>query len=178
SKCSIIEVVLLLLVTFALFRPDWFMNYVAPKYEVRPAAQVYSVAAELPESGRFVAVLAGMNIEGEELRKTVAVALPDLPEDSEAKGDDAGRQRLSEAGLMVMSLGDMTQIASVRFGSPARRAGWEQGWDIEEILVPNPSRPSEFWVYLPAFAILVLIWLMQGRRLRRITSGTRVQPAV
>lgn len=108
-----------------------------------------------------------MNIEGEELRKTVAAALPDLPEDSEATGANAGRQRLSEAGLTVMALGDMVQIANVRFGSTARRAGWEQGWDVEEVLVPNPSRPSEFWVYIPALAILALIWAMQGRRMRR-----------
>src|SRR5690606_20728804 len=86
-----IEVVLLLLVTFALFRPDWFMNHVAPKYEARPVSQLFSIAAEMPESGRFVAVLSGMNLEGDELRKTVAVALPPLPEDSEATGDNSGR---------------------------------------------------------------------------------------
>src|SRR5690606_16003186 len=111
-KCSWLEVILLLLVTFALFRPDWFMNHIAPKYESRPASQVYEVAAELPSGGRFVAVLTGMNIEGDELRKTVAAALPDLPEDSEATGANAGRQRLSEAGLTIMALGDMVQIAN------------------------------------------------------------------
>ena len=176
SKCSVVEVLLLLLVTFALFRPDWFMNHVAPKYEARPVSEIYGIAAELPSSGRFVAVLSGMNLEGDELRKTVAVALPELPANSEATGDNAGRQRLSEAGLTVTSLGDMTQIAAVRFGSPARRAGWEQGWDIEQVLVPNPARPAEFWVYLPALLILALVWMAQGRRKRR--SGSGAAPAV
>ena len=176
SKCNWLEVLLLLLVTFALFRPDWFMNHVAPKYQVRPAAEVYSIAESMPSGGRFVAVLSGMNIEGDELRKTVAVALPDLPEDSEATGDNAGRQRLSQAGLQIMAMGDMVQIASVRFGSTARRAGWEQGWDVEQVLVPNPSRPSEFWVYLPALGVLALIWMMQKRRSRR--SGHGAAPAV
>lgn len=176
SKCSWVEVLLLLAVTFALFRPDWFMNHVSPKYEARPASDIYSVAADLPSSGRFVAVLSGMNIEGDELRKTVAVAVRPLPEDSEATGDDAGRQRLSDAGLTVMAMGDMVQIAAVRFGSPARRAGWEQGWDVEEILVPNTSRPSEFWVYVPALILLGLVWILQGRRMRRRGSGAA--PAV
>ncbi|NYT22379.1 TRAP transporter fused permease subunit [Alcaligenaceae bacterium] len=176
SKCSIIEVLLLLLVTFALFRPDWFMNYVAPKYEARPASQIYEIAADLPANGRFVAVLSGMNLEGDELSKTVAVGLRELPEDSEATGDDAGRQRLSAAGLTVVSMGDMTQIAAVRFGSTARRAGWEQGWEVSELLVPNPHRPSEFWVYLPALAILAFIWALQGRRMRR--DGAGATPAV
>ena len=171
SKCNWIEVVVLLLVTFALFRPDWFMNHVAPKYETRPASELYRVASEMPSGGRFVAVLSGMNLEGDELRKTVAVALPDLPEDSEATGENVGRQRLSDAGLTVMAMGDMAQIAAVRFGSTARRAGWEQGWDIEQILIPNPNRPSEFWVYIPALALLVLVWGIQGRRTRRGGAG-------
>lgn len=177
SKCNWLEVLLLLLATFALFRPDWFMNHVAPKYEARQASQIFAIASELPSTGRFVAVLSGMNLEGDELRKTVAVGLRELPENSEATGDNAGRQRLSEAGLTVMAMGDMVQIASVRFGSPARRAGWEQGWDVEEVLVPNPARPSEFWVYVPAFAIVLLIWMMQGRRTRRDNSGTPAQVA-
>ncbi len=176
TKCNWLEVILLLGVTFALFRPDWFMNHVAPKYEARPGSEVYSVAATLPEGGRFVAVISGMNLEGDELRKTVAVAIPPLPEGSDAKGDNAGRQRLSEAGLTIMALGDTAQIASVRFGTQALRAGWEQGWDVEEVLVPNPNRPSEFWVYVPAFGLLALIWAMQGRRTRR--QGTGAAPAV
>ena len=176
SKCSLIEVLLLLLVSFALFRPDWFMNHIAPKYESRSASQIYQIAAELPQNGRFVAVLSGMNLEGDDLSKTVAVGLKQLPEDSEATGDDAGRQRLSAAGLTVVSMGDMTQIASVRFGSTARRAGWEQGWEVRELLVSNPNRPSEFWVYLPALVILGFIWALQGRRLRR--DGAGATPAV
>src|SRR5690606_9290083 len=71
-KCNWFEIAALLLITFALFRPDWFMNHVAPKYEARPASEIYSLAANLPEGGRFVAVISGMNLEGDELRKTVA----------------------------------------------------------------------------------------------------------
>jgi len=166
-KATWMEVALLLLVTFMLFRPDWFMNHLAGKYETRPAAELLKIAADMPEKGRLVAVLSGMNLEGEELRKTVAVPLPALPEGSTAKGDAAGLQRLSAAGLTVMAMGDQAQIAAVRFGSQARRAGWEQGWDIVEVKVPNPNRPSEFWVYIPAFLILAFIWIKQGGRMRR-----------
>jgi len=161
------EVVLLLLVTFMLFRPDYFMDYVAPKYESRPPAELLKVAADMPDKGRLVAVLSGMNLEGDELQKTVAVPLPALPEGSTATGDSAGMQRLSAAGLTVMAMGDQAQIAAVRFGSQARRAGWEQGWDVAEIKIPNPARPSEFWAYVPAVLILVLIWIRQGAKLRR-----------
>lgn len=176
-KATWLEILLLLLVTFALFRPDWFMNHLYAKYTSVPASQLLEVAAEMPAKGRLVAVLKGMNLEGDEMQKTVAVPLPVLPEDSTATGDAAGQQRLMAAGLTVMAFGDQAQIASVRFGSQARRAGWEQGWDIAEVLVPNESRPSEFWVYIPALAILVLIWLRQGTRMRRPSDSPQPSAA-
>lgn len=169
-KSTWFETGLLLLVTFMLFRPDFFMNYVAPKYQVRPAGELMQVAAEMPPKGRLVAVISGMNIEGDELRKTVAVPLPSLPDGSTAQGQAAAMQRLSSVGLTVMAFGDQAQVAAVRFGSPAKRAGWEQGWDIAELKVPNPERPSDFLIYVPAVLILVWVWIIQGRR-QRITHG-------
>lgn len=165
-KNTLLESALLLLVTFMLFRPDFFMNYVAPKYQERPASEFMQVVSELPPKGRLVAVISGMNLEGDELQKTVAVALPGLPEGSTAQGQAAALQRLSAAGLTVMAFGDQAQIASVRFGTTARRAGWEQGWDIARVKVPNPDRPSDFLTYIPAGLILLFVWFMQGRRQR------------
>jgi len=98
--------------------------------------------------------------------KTVAVALPALPDSSTATGDAIGRERLRRAGLMVSALGDDVMINSVAFSSAARRAGWEQGWDVRHVLVPNPNRPSEFWTFVPALLIWLGIWMLQGRRLR------------
>ncbi|MCC2595800.1 TRAP transporter fused permease subunit [Pusillimonas sp. MFBS29] len=167
ARATWLEVVLLLLVTFMLFRPDFFMNYVAPKYEVRPAAELLKVAAEMPPKGRLVVQIKGMSLEGDDKQKTVAVPLAALPENSQATGDAAGMARLSAAGVTVMALGDHVQVAAVRFGSQARRAGWEQGWDIAEVKVPNPNRPSEFWFYVPALLILALVWFKQEVRLRR-----------
>ena len=176
-KASWLEVLLLLVVTFMLFRPDWFMNHLAPKYAPRPAAELLKIAADMPPGDRLVVVLEGMNLEGDDLRKTVALPLPALPEGSTAQGDAAGLQRLSAAGVTVSVLGGQAQVAAVRFGSQARRAGWEQGWDIVEVQVPNPARPSEFWVFVPAFLILALIWFWQGRRMRGEAPPTRAVPA-
>jgi len=157
-----------------LFRPDWFMNHLADKYESRPASELVATAGALPDGGRLVAVLQGMNIEGDELTKTVAVALPALPEGDDSTGEAAGRKRLTAAGLMVTALGDQVQIGAVQFGSRARRAGWEQGWDVVNVKVPNPHRPSEFWVYVPALLLLALVWAMQGRREKRQNGGLAV----
>ncbi len=165
-KTTWLEIGLLLLVTFMLFRPDWFMDQISEEYQARPASELMQVVQTLPAGANLVVQLAGMNLEGDDLQKTVAVSLPALPEGDSSTGVAAATKRLSMAGVTVMAFGDTAQIASVSFGSPARRAGWEQGWDIEQVKVPHPDRPSEFWVYLPAFLILIWMWLRQGVRMR------------
>lgn len=172
-KCNWFEVILLLLVTFLLFRPDWFMNKMASEYVSRPVTEMYTVAADLPESTRFVAVLQGFSIEGDEIVKTVAVSLPELAEhDISPDKETIGRKRLSSAGLNFIALGDQVQLASVRFGSNAQKSGWEAGWDVLELKVPNPDRPSELWFFVPAFIIILLIWLAQGRRMKKMPGHT------
>lgn len=165
-KCSWLEIILLLGVTFVLFRPDWVINHIAPKYVDRSTSEMMQIVADMPDNGRLIAMIKGMNIEGDDLIKTVAVPLTRLPEGSTATGAAAAMQRLGEAGLTVMAFGDQAQIAGVRFGSRARRAGWEQGWDIASIKIPNPDRPSEFWAYVPALLVLFLVWYRQGVRMR------------
>src|SRR5690606_9527317 len=75
TRCKWWEIVLLLAATFALFRPDFFMDRIAAPYTEVPAGEVFRVAGELPENDRLVLVIAGMTIEGEDVRKTVAVQL-------------------------------------------------------------------------------------------------------
>ena len=41
----------------------------------------------------------------------------------------------------------------------------EQGWDVQSIKVPN-DRPTPHWFYLPALALIALVWFVQGLRLR------------
>ena len=68
--------------------------------------------------------------------------------------------------MTIMALGDMVQVANVRFGSQARKSGFEPGWDVAAVMVPT-DRPSAYWVYLPALLLLAVVWLSQGWRMRR-----------
>ncbi|MBW7926038.1 MAG: DUF3394 domain-containing protein, partial [Burkholderiaceae bacterium] len=156
-RCRWWEVVALLVATFALFRPDWFMDRLEPPYREVPAAQVFEVAQQLDPGDRLALIIEGTNLEGEEIRKTVGVQLRDA-------GD--GRKRLQEAGLTVTTLGDQVQISNVRFGSRAKKNGFEIGWQVGGVLVPT-ERPSMHWVYAPALLLVALVWWGQGRRIRR-----------
>jgi hypothetical protein len=99
-------------------------------------------------------LIEGMNVEGDEVRKTVGVQLG---------SEGEGRKRLAEAGLTLSTLGDEVRITGVRFGSRAKRAGIEQGWKVSALKVPT-DRPSPHWMYLPAGALLVLVWFLQKQR--------------
>lgn len=170
-KSTPLEIALCLLVTFMMFRPDWFMNHYQPKYVSAPPSEIYEVAASIGPDERFVVQIEGMNLEGDVLSKTVASVLPEPVSDAGLSATEIGRKRLADAGIGIMAFGDTAQISSIGFGSQARRAGWEQGWDIISVKRPNPNRPSDYLIYIPAFFILLLIWWRQGLRLR-----TQAQP--
>jgi hypothetical protein len=154
ARCRWWDVVLLLVATFALFRPDYFMDQLYDKYAEVPAKEIYRVAKELGEDDRLVLVIEGTNVEGEDVKKTVAVQLT-------KPGD--GRQRLADAGLTVQVLGEDVRTTAVKFGSRAKKSGFEQGWKVAAIKVPT-DRPSEHWVYIPAIALLAFVWFLQRSR--------------
>ena len=158
------EIALLLVATFILFRPDWFADRIAPEYTDLPATQFYDVVSKLDAGDRLVFVIKGQTLEGEDQRKTVAVQLG--PRSGEGNSVADARRRLAEAGLTVSGLGEQLQTAAVRFGSRAAKARIEQGYDIVSVKVPN-ERISAYWFYLPGLAIAILVWLMQGWRIRR-----------
>jgi TRAP transporter 4TM/12TM fusion protein len=160
-RCKWWEVVLLLVATFALFRPDFFMNYLAEPYREVPAKEIFAVAKSLGENDRLVLLIEGTNIEGDDIRKTVAVQL--------TKSGD-GRARLTEAGLTVSALGEKVQITNVKFGSRAKKSGFEQGWTVSGVKVPT-ERVSEHWVYIPALALAALVFFLQRARIRRTAAA-------
>ncbi len=155
-KCAPWELVAMIVATVFLFRPDFFMDFITPEYKTVAASETFKVAGQLPAGDRLVVVIAGTTIEGDELKKTVAVNL------GAAQAD--GRKRLNAVGLTALPLGDKLQIAAVKFGSAAKKSGFEQGFDIVEVKVPS-ARPSVHWFYLPGLLLIALVWWSQGRRM-------------
>jgi hypothetical protein len=160
TRCKWWEVVLLLAACFALFRPDFFMDRIAPPYTEVPAKEVFKVAEALAPNDRLVLLIEGTSIEGEDVRKTVAVQLTTPGE---------GRKRLADAGLTISSLGPEVRVSAVKFGSRAKKSGFEQGFKVAAVKVPT-ERPSEHWVYIPALALVAFVWFLQRRRTNRFKA--------
>ena len=133
---------------------------------------MYSIAGNAKDNQRFVASIRGYNLEGDEISKLVAVNLPVLEDTSGKDVEQIGRERLRNAGLTFMDLGGTTQVAAVRFGSPAKRSSWEQGWDVEDVMVANPNRPTPLLFFIPGLILIAGVWWLQGQRIRRQEKGT------
>jgi TRAP transporter 4TM/12TM fusion protein len=157
TRCKWWEVVLLLAATFALFRPDFFMDRMYAPYSEVPAKEIFKIAGQLAQDDRLVLLIEGTNVEGDDVRKTVAVQLSSQPGD--------GRKRLAESGLTVSALGPEIRVSAVKFGSRAKKSGFEQGFKVAAVKVPS-DRPSEHWVYIPALALVALVWFLQRARER------------
>jgi TRAP transporter 4TM/12TM fusion protein len=157
-KSRLWETALLLLSVALLFRPDFFMDRIAAEFVEQPPAKILEVAKNLPSDQNLILVIKGTTLEGKDITKTVSVQLGDAGPD--------GRKRLAEVGLQIVPLGDTVQIGAVKFGSRAKKAGFEDGWDVAAIKLPS-GRASSHWFYLPAFALIALVWWNQGRRLKR-----------
>lgn len=169
TRCRWWEVVLLLAATFILFRPDYFADHVAPEYSDAPAAQFYEVVNRLEDGDRLIFKIQGQTLEGEDKSKTVAVQLGPKVTDGGSAAANA-RRRLAETGLTVSGMGEMLQVANVRFSSRAAKARIEQGFDIVGVKVPT-GRMSAYWFYIPGLLLAGLIWWMQGLRMRRAAEA-------
>ncbi|MES2976203.1 MAG: TRAP transporter permease [Pseudomonadota bacterium] len=156
TRCTWPEVAMLLLATFLFFRPDWVIDRFSPKYVSAPAADIYKVADRLATDEWLVVGIAGQNLNGVDQTKTVALPM----------GEGAnGRERLRNGGVTLTQLGNELEVAAVKFGSRAKKLGVEQGYKIVELKLPNPARPSQHWVFIPAALLALLVWWMQGRRM-------------
>ena len=155
------ELGLLLLASFLFFRPDFVIDRIAPKYVEAPVSRLFEVADKLDDDEWVVVRIGGENIEGREITKTVALPL--------GKGKD-GREKIRAGGVTLASLGKELQVADVKFGSRARKLGVEQGYKITGVLLDNPERPSDLWVFIPAGLLAALVWFLQGLRIRERSS--------
>ena len=150
------ESVALLAVTFALLRPGWFMDQFYDPYQPVPAREIFALAGQAPANGRLVLAVEGTDLAGDDVTKTVNLALG---------GTGDGRARLAESGASFVVLGETVSVGAIKFGSNARRAGLEPGYTVRHVLVPA-DRPSKYWIFIPALLLLGLVAVLQRRRAR------------
>jgi hypothetical protein len=163
TRSRLWESAVLLLVCFTLFRPDWWLNQVTTPYEEVPATELLAAVEQTPKNGRVNFVVEGIDLMGEDVRKTVSLRLGEPGEPM---------QRLKDAGLTIMSSGDRLMIMNVSFGSQAKRIGLDMGYDIVA-LVRKADQPSPAIPIGIALLVTAGIAALQFARRR----GTESEPA-
>ncbi|HAG75442.1 MAG TPA: C4-dicarboxylate ABC transporter, partial [Thauera sp.] len=100
ARNRIHETILLLLVTFTLFRPGFWMDMLYPPYDEVAPTELSRLVEEAPRNGKLRIWIEGMSLEGRDISKGVLLPLGER---------GPARERLNAMGLTVMSLGDDVQ---------------------------------------------------------------------
>ncbi|MBI3523566.1 MAG: TRAP transporter permease [Betaproteobacteria bacterium] len=157
------ESALLLLVTFVLLRPGFWLDQFTEKYRVEPAEKLMQLAAAAPTGSSLRLRIEGASLEGEDVKKTVLLPL---------SGAGSAPQRIAKAGLTITSTPNGVEVMAVSLKGAADKAGFEQGFKVTGIEVPA-DRLAKEWMYLPALLLLATVFLLQRKR----REATAVQPA-
>ncbi|WGW00706.1 TRAP transporter permease [Vibrio sp. YMD68] len=152
------ETVLLLVLTFTFFRPGYWWDMVYPAKVYSPGVEIAEITEKLDIGQQLEMQVAGENIEGRYLERTVRLPFEDRAVTSE--------ERIASMGLMLTQNDDQMIVDMVEFGSPAEAAGIDFDWEIKWI-VQDADRPMKEWVFVPALLILIGLGLNQRRRARK-----------
>ena len=161
TRSRIWETAALLLITFTLFRPGFWMDLMVPPLEKVAPATIVEVAARQPAEGDLRLTMQGETIDGDVVSKLVI-----LPLGPAASGAD----RLAFGGIVVRLEDGRVFVDDLVFGSPAEKAGIDFDWEVLDVFVERPQ-PDKQWLYVPALALLGLIAWLQVRR-RRPAAAT------
>lgn len=152
------ETVLLLVLTFTFFRPGFWWDQIYPAKVLHPGTEIAAITEQLPVGQEIELLVAGENLEGDFISKTVR-----LPFDDAAASAD---ERISSMGLMLNNSNGRMIVDMVEFGSPAESAGVDFDWEIRSVVV-DADRPMKEWVFVPALLILIGLAMNQRRRARK-----------
>jgi len=156
TRSKLWESAALLLIAFTLFRPGFWLDLLEPPYENLPATEIVEKAADMPANTSILLDVEGINLEGDEVTKSVM-----LPLGPEASGED----RLYNAGIAVRTEDDKVFIDDLVFGGPAEKAGLDFDFEITAIKIEADRMPKEVF-FIPAFILLGGIIVLQRRRRR------------
>ncbi len=155
-KSRIWEILALLLVAFTLFRPGFWLDMVQPPFTAAEPARLVEIAGGAAPDSEI-----RLKVEGEDFTTGAMVSkvvlLPLGP-----PGEGAARLQAS-AGIGLREEDGKILIDAIEFGSPAEQAKLDFDWEITEVVVPAQRLPKQI-LYVPALALLLVVYLLQRRR--------------
>lgn len=139
------ETLLLLLVTFSLFRPGFWWDQIYAPSTSHPGSAIFQVAEDTPAGHTLDLRVSGENFDGDQVSKLVR-----LPVNQDLT---SGSERVTATGLELREEDGTLLVDMIAFGSDAERVGIDFDWKIDEVIVAN-DRPMKEWVFVPT----VIAW--------------------
>ena len=156
------EIMALLLAAFTLFRPGYWLDQVVPPYDAQPGSNVLLFAASQPEGA-----VIRLRIEGPDYDD------PDKTDTSELQVDlgkaGTGIERLERSGLLVLMENGVAKLdeplPATEFSPLATEYDFYADVPVKvtELLFVKDRLAKEIF-YIPAFAMIALVYWMQMRR--------------
>lgn len=164
TKSRIYESVALVLVAFALFRPDFVMDRIQPPFEVVEPAGFTTALGNAADGQELRMIVSGPDFDSGETKETTLV----LP----IKGAGTSDERLSEFGMLLLEEDGVVKMDEPAFGSPFSGAlgsfdfYGDEPVQIASVQAPADQMPKEI-IFLPALLFLAFIAFIQRARISR-----------
>ena len=160
------ETVLLLALTFLMFRPGYFYDKIDPPYDSLPGKEIFKVADGMKAGERLEFVVSGETLEGVERTYTFALPL--------AEGK-TGQERFNATGLQLDNMFGPMEVSMVLPGSnkqveAIKKAGVDSGWIVESVRVKRDRLPKQI-ILIPVFAVVFLLGWIQIKRRKRLEGA-------
>ncbi|MEX0693811.1 MAG: TRAP transporter permease [Rhodospirillales bacterium] len=157
ARSKIYESAILILISFTLFRPGFWLDMVWEPYDQLDPSKLVELAKDLPDDSKIRIKVGGINMAtGQDVEKYVHLPL--------GPKSGTGAERLeTNAGLTLRQEDGKVIVDTVVFGGPAEKARIDFDWQIFHVDLEADRLPKEvFWI--PALGLLGLIIVVQRRR--------------
>jgi TRAP transporter 4TM/12TM fusion protein len=164
-RCRWWETIVLLLVAFTLLRPGYWLDRWQEPWQHYVGS---ALMEQLEQTGRDLTLR--LDVEGPDFDRPEE--LNSLTILLELKADQSLQQALDENGILIQVDAESVVLEEPMPGStyfqPFQRFDFYMDDPVRLIAVleSQVNRPAKEWFYLPALALLALVWFAQRRRLR------------
>ncbi|SMB86644.1 TRAP transporter, 4TM/12TM fusion protein [Pasteurella testudinis DSM 23072] len=164
------EVLLLLLISFMLFRPGFFMNYISPTERYIEPVHMVEEIAYAPVGETLTLKVAGINQYGSPVEFYSQLKVPQ---------GESGEERIQNLGLTLLDTGEQIEINGemsnkiliddARMDSEAEKAGLSWDQTILQVALPRHNTIPKEWMFLPALVLLSGLAFSQIRRRKALS---------
>ncbi len=154
TKNRLWETAILLLVTFTLFRPGFWLDLVEPPYVDADPARIVEIAEDMAPGADIRITAEGETIDGKDVATTAVLPLGQA---------GPGAARLAAAGMELRREGGDVLIDNVTPGSAADEARLDFDWRITSVQLDSDRIAKETFM-VPALLLLAGVWWLQRRR--------------